>query len=211
MAEKKAGVIIGSLLAIAGIVGLAFKKAVPVIKPFDPWSYAVRTDGTYAITGLSYSKATADYEAGVITEEQYNQVVALFGEEKPVPEGEVAPGVPTPEYLPPVVSPPTTLINGFTLRVVNPPPQAVAWSAHFAGSIYGVEPGILSGPLKIDSTWIYPKDPSNYTMLVILLYSWDPDNLNYDLIYPTFRYDPPLENGVKYVFDWSKKQLFEES
>jgi len=141
---------------------------------------------------------------------------------------EIIPGLPTPPYLPtPEVIPPV-LASGFSLRVINPPAEpgvlgllpskmAVAWSAIYQAGIYGVMEEVphYSPLLRIDAPWVYTEDVSMYTKpyttLIVYLYGFDYDNVNYDAIHPEFLWYEPLENGADYVFDWSAWTLYKES
>ena len=63
-------------IGIAAYLLTRKKKIFAEEQPF-PWNYAIYADSLLVFTGMSYSKALADAEKGIITEEQFNTVMGM--------------------------------------------------------------------------------------------------------------------------------------
>lgn len=92
-------------------------------------------------------------------------------------------------------------MDGFTLRIINPPAGAVLWNANFAENSFDYDPLADSGWLGIGETWEYPSDPLGCTTLRI----WILDASNNVLL--DVRNLGPVENGADIVYDCSTAPL----
>lgn len=85
--------------------------------------------------------------------------------------------------------------TGFTLEVINFPPQAVLWNANFAENSFYYDPMADSLWLGVDEIWVYPSDPRGCTTLKIWALDAD-NNILFDV-----RNLGPVNNGVNYTFN----------
>lgn len=92
---------------------------------------------------------------------------------------------------------------GFTLKVINAPPEAVLWNANFAERTFDYDPLADSGWLGIDEVWEYPSDPLGCTTLRIWALDAD-NNILFDV-----RNLGPIEDGKDYTYDCSTGALYE--
>lgn len=92
-------------------------------------------------------------------------------------------------------------MDGFTLKLTNPPAGAVLWTGGFAENTWNYDPIADSGWLGVDETWEYPSDPLGCTTLRVWILDAN-NNILLDV------HDlGPIEDGNDYVFDCSTAGL----
>jgi len=91
---------------------------------------------------------------------------------------------------------------GFSLGIINPPPDAVLWTAGYYDPI-GLVPIADSGWLGIDESWDYPSDPLSRTTLRVWVID-AADNTLFDVTNLAV-----LESGKSYVYDCATGELSE--
>jgi len=91
---------------------------------------------------------------------------------------------------------------GFSLRIINPPPGAVLWTAGYYDPT-GLVPIADSGWLGIDESWDYPSDPMSRTTLRVWVID-AADNTLFDVTDLAV-----LESGKSYVYDCATGELSE--
>lgn len=92
-------------------------------------------------------------------------------------------------------------MDGFTLKITNPPEGAVLWHADFAENSFDYDPMADSGWLSPDETWEYPSDPLGCTTLRILVL-----DANSNVLLEVYNLGP-IEDGNNYTFDCSTVSL----
>ena len=92
-------------------------------------------------------------------------------------------------------------MDGFTLKILNPPTGAVLWNANFAGDSFSYEPMADSGWLGISEVWTYPinYDKEGEPLLTNTLKIWILDADNNILL--DVENLGPIEAGNNYEFD----------
>lgn len=92
---------------------------------------------------------------------------------------------------------------GFTLGIINAPPEAVLWNANFAEQSFAYTPMADSGWLRIGDTWDYPSDPREVTSLHIMVLDAE-NNILLDV-----GNLGPVSDGKDYVYDYLTRRLSE--
>ena len=92
-------------------------------------------------------------------------------------------------------------MDGFTLRITNPPAGAVLWNANFAENSFNYDPIADSGWLGVDEVWEYPSDPLSCTTLRI----WIID-ANNNVLLDIYNLGP-VENGANIIYDCTTTEL----
>ncbi|MBA7601327.1 hypothetical protein ES703_08397 [subsurface metagenome] len=87
---------------------------------------------------------------------------------------------------------------GFTLRITNPPVEAVLWTALFYD-----EPRIWSPVLELDESWDYVDDPEGRTDLMVRVFDTDLREIF------TASNLGPIEDGKSYTYDCATGVLYE--
>ncbi len=98
-------------------------------------------------------------------------------------------------------------MDGFTLRIINPPTGAVLWNANFAGNSFNYEPMADSLWLGVEEIWVYPNsyDKEGNPLYCNTLKIWILDAN--DNILLNVENLGPIEAGNNYTFDCSTYTL----
>ncbi len=86
--------------------------------------------------------------------------------------------------------------QGFSLKLINAPVEAVLWKGDFAENSFDYDPIADSGWLAMNKSWNYPSDPLGCTTLFIV--AIDADN---NILFSR-SYLGPINLGVDYTYDY---------